>query len=360
MLGKAQMGRSNPKVSVVVPVHNAGRTIARAVESLRNQTLEDIEIILADDDSSDRTAQVVEHMAERDIRIEVLHASGQGLPEARDLALGRARGTYVCLMGGGDWAEPSMLGDMVALADAHRLELVITGIRIEPSPGSDGGSPDEVRSCPDRVFTDKNEFRAAAYQLFDRGLLQESRGMLICRERIEGMESRSREEACGDLAFVLGYVRDVERVGVLERAPYHAASGDTASGQWQPDQYERLERDHGQMLELYEHWGLSGDLESMEMVQRAYVERLVGCIESVSAPGSKLPRRQRIALVDAMIRSDSAQLAARVARPRSRATRAMLLPIKAKNARLALAEGRLISAVRGRGPKGFPRLGGSR
>ena len=352
------MGRSNPKVSVIMPVYNVDRFVSRAVESLRNQTLDDIEILAVDDGSTDRSGRVLDHISERDIRLEVFHTANQGAPAARNLALDKAHGTYVYFMDADDWAEPTMLADMVAMAEGNGLELVVAGFHIDTYYGGGNEHLDEVKSHPTCVYKTQEAFRRDAYQLFDKNLLYTPWNKLFLRSRIEELGLRYRDTFWDDFPFVLDFIRDVERVGVTERAYYHfiRARAESETARWRPNMYEKREEEHGWMLDLYEHWGLSDDLESMEMVQRRYIERLVGCIENVCDPSCDLPRRERIVLIDKMIKSDRAQLAVRVARPRSRMMRTMLVPIKAKNAHMAYAEGRFISMVKGKSFKTFAQL----
>lgn len=110
------------------------------------------------------------------------------------------------------------------------------------------------------------------------------------------------------------------------------------------------------MLDLYAHWGLDGDAASMEMVQRRYAERLVGCIENVCNPKCALSRAEKLAEIDRMITTDRAKVAVAVAEPRSRMMRLMLEPIRKGNARLAFREGSFISFVKRHNTKVFATL----
>ena len=96
--GMAQVSVQNPKVSVIVPACDVDRYVRRAVESVQNQTLGDFEILVVDAASSDRTADIVTAMAERDIRIELLRAETSNLADACNLGLEHARGTYAYMM----------------------------------------------------------------------------------------------------------------------------------------------------------------------------------------------------------------------------------------------------------------------
>jgi glycosyltransferase EpsJ len=261
-----------------------------------------------------------------------------------------------------DWAEPCMLEDMVSLAERSMLDLVVCGFFIDTYYGKDGEHTTEVKSRPNAIYPTQQDFRAAAWQLFDQNLLYTPWNKLFVRERIEQLNVRFRPTFWDDFPFVLDYIRDVERVGVIEQAYYHfiRQRSESETARWRPDMYEKREEEHGWMLDLYHHWGLDGDAASMEVIQRRYIERLIGCIENVCNPACKLPTKEKLALIDTMITSDRAQLAVATAHPRTRMMRTMLVPVKARNARLAYQEGLFISFVKRHNTKVFATLKANR
>jgi glycosyltransferase EpsJ len=354
----SRMSRKEPMVSVIMPVYNVDRFVGRAIESIQNQTLDDFELFVVDDGSTDRTGQIADRMAERDIRIEVIHTKNQGAAAARNVALDRARGRYVHYIDGDDWLERTCLSDMVAIAERDDLDLLIAGFYIETYYGSSDQHTTETKSFPTTTFGSQAEFRASAWRLFDQNLLYSPWNKLFRRSYAEGLGLRFKPTFWDDFPYVLDFIRDVGRVGVTERAYYHfiRSRAESETSKWRPDMYEKREEEHGWMLDLYDHWGLAGDAASMEMVQRRYVERLVGCIENVCEPSCTLSVAEKRQLIGRMITSDRAQLAVSVARPRSGMMRAMLGPIRSKNVGLAYNEGCLISYVKRHNTKMFATL----
>lgn len=338
----------HPMVSVIIPAYNVEKYVQRAVESIQRQTLTDFELLVVDDGSTDRTGDIVRGLTRHDQRIIDFHPKNGGAPAARNLALDHAHGKYVFFMDADDWAEPDMLQDMVDVAEQNHLELVVAGFYIDTFYGRDGQHTSETKSRPSRIYDTQHEFRAAAWQLFDQNLLYPPWNKLFLRERLERLNIRFRPTFWDDFPFVLDYIRDVERVGVIERAYYHfiRQRSDSETSRWRPDMYQKREEEHGWMLDLYHHWGLDGDPASMEVVQRRYIERLVGCIENVCDPQCDWAAGKKLAEIEKMITSDRAQLAVNIAQPRSAMMRAMLAPIKARNARLAYQEGRIIAFVK--------------
>ena len=338
-----------PVVSVLMAAHDAEGSVRRAVESVQNQSLTNLELIVVDAGSADATARQVEALAERDLRIELVRADACGRQAALDLALERARGRYVTVMDADGWLAANALSDLVDLAAARSLELVVGGIGLSLAVGSGRISEAELASGG-AVFPTQHDFRASAWSLFDSGQLLPASAKLFDRDRIGRLGLAFAAESPTDHPFVLEYLADVERVGVLGGVAYRvgrraAEKTRAAAG---VESYRRLESERAALLTLYRHWGLEGDAASMEMLQSRYMERLVACIESVCGKGSPLPAAEQRRIVARMIGTEHAQLAASVGRPRGTAARSMTAPIRSRNTPLVCAQARLLSLFGGR------------
>ncbi len=105
---------NRPYVSVIIPAHNVEQYIERCLESVINQTLHNIEIIIVNDGSTDKTLSIIEQYNRKDNRIKVISntkASGNsGYP--RNQALCYATGMYICFVDADDYIEKDMLEDM--------------------------------------------------------------------------------------------------------------------------------------------------------------------------------------------------------------------------------------------------------
>ena len=96
-------------ISVIVPVYNVEKYLGRCVDSILNQTYTDFELLLVDDGSPDRCPQICDDYAVRDPRVRVIHKANGGLISARNEGIIAARGNYVCILDGDDWALENML-----------------------------------------------------------------------------------------------------------------------------------------------------------------------------------------------------------------------------------------------------------
>lgn len=117
---------SIPKISVIVPVYNIKEEYLRkCIESLMAQTLEEIEIIMVDDGSTDASGVICDEYAEKDHRIQVIHQNNQGVAVARNTALEAASGEWITFVDADDWCELSMCDEILKRAEEIGCEILI-------------------------------------------------------------------------------------------------------------------------------------------------------------------------------------------------------------------------------------------
>jgi glycosyltransferase involved in cell wall biosynthesis len=113
-----------PKVSIIVPVFKVEAYLKECVESLRNQTLKDIEIILVDDESPDNCPSICDNYAELDSRIKVIHKKNGGLGYARNSGLEVATGEYVAFTDSDDYESPETYETLLGIAKNNLVDLL--------------------------------------------------------------------------------------------------------------------------------------------------------------------------------------------------------------------------------------------
>lgn len=107
------------KISVIVPAHNAEKYLRECLNSICNQTYQNLEIIIVDDGSNDSTASIVKKYADQDKRITPYYNENHGVSYSRNFALNRCTGDYVAFVDSDDIIAPDFIGQMV-----HDLEKV--------------------------------------------------------------------------------------------------------------------------------------------------------------------------------------------------------------------------------------------
>lgn len=126
-----------PKVSIIVPCYGVEKYLDRCMESLVNQTLRDIEIILVDDVSPDRVPEMCDDWAEKDSRIKVIHKEmNEGLGYARNSGIEIAQGEYVAFVDSDDFVDSCMYAPLYREAKKSNADAVFCGFKVEEKNSS--------------------------------------------------------------------------------------------------------------------------------------------------------------------------------------------------------------------------------
>lgn len=111
------------KISVIVPVYKVEEYIDTCVNSIINQTFDDLEIILVDDGSPDRCGEICDQYAEKDSRIKVIHKANGGLSDARNVGFEASSGEYISFIDSDDYIQPTMLQKLYEACLNHDLKM---------------------------------------------------------------------------------------------------------------------------------------------------------------------------------------------------------------------------------------------
>ena len=103
-------------VSVVVPVYNVKAYLEKCINSILNQTYENLEIIIVDDGSTDGSSDICDQFLKKDNRVFVIHKENGGVVSARQAGIDKAKGEYVIAIDSDDWIEPIMISELYTLA----------------------------------------------------------------------------------------------------------------------------------------------------------------------------------------------------------------------------------------------------
>lgn len=113
-----------PKLSIIIPIYNVEKYLDKCVQSARNQTLQDIEIILVDDESPDACPQMCEEYAKTDARIKVVHRKNGGLGFARNSGIDVATGEYITFLDSDDYVDLDAYENLTKLMDFNNADIV--------------------------------------------------------------------------------------------------------------------------------------------------------------------------------------------------------------------------------------------
>lgn len=215
------------KVSIIVPVYNVAQYLKRSMESLVNQTLKDIEIIIVNDGSTDNSLKICKEYAAQDDRIMLVDQKNMGVSEARNVGMQKATGEYIGFIDPDDWVELNMFEEMYYAAKNNNADATICEYLIE------AGDKKEIKPFNMEAKTlQKNEIlnllvknMIGAKHLFNQeGVIMGSVcRVLFKRSNLEKWSLKFNKNLAlmEDLIFCVEYFIKANQIRIINKPFYH-------------------------------------------------------------------------------------------------------------------------------------------
>ena len=207
---------SDYKVSVIVPIYNVEQYINRALDSLVNQTLKEIEVILVDDGSTDSSGKIADDYSQKHSNFSVIHKKNSGASEARNQGIKVATAPYIGFIDPDDYIEPDMFEKLFCLANKNDTDLVICGYYEEYS--EDNKLERRVNSSIDNISVDvlieqfiKGEFGAYLWNKLFKADIIKFEAIYFPKNVILGE----------DTIFFSEYLKYINNYSVIDNLLYH-------------------------------------------------------------------------------------------------------------------------------------------
>lgn len=199
--------------SVIVPVYNSEKVIGRCIESILCQTLDDFELILVDDGSTDSSGEICDHYKEKDQRIKVIHIKNSGVSAARNIGINHAIGKYIVFVDSDDYVSKLHLEAL----GKGKEELVITGLRTY-------GINNEIKfeSAEKETAIDLNS-QKEIIQFLKQWYSIQVWNKRFDKEIIEKWKLRFDEniQYGEDTIFLAEYLKHIQRVRIIDKITYN-------------------------------------------------------------------------------------------------------------------------------------------
>lgn len=268
-------------VSIIVPVYNVEEYIDRCMESLLNQTLKNIEIILVDDGSPDNCPSICDTYALKDTRVKVIHKKNAGLGYARNSGLKIATGEYVAFVDSDDYVTTDMYEKLYQYACEKKLDTVISGFN-RVLNNEIIVTHREVDH--DEIITGKKNIHQfvldmlgapATYKKDYKYEMSVWRGIysnrIIQEEQIYFPSERTYISE--DIIFHFDYFEYVERLGLLSDVFYcYCENGQSLTQSFREDRFEKNKKLYLHIIDLFSHYNYPTDAK--EYADRMLLARI--------------------------------------------------------------------------------------
>lgn len=155
------------KVSVIIPIYNVEQYLERCLDSLKNQSYTNFEVLMIDDGSLDGSASIAEKFQVQDSRYTLFKQENSGQGEARNVGLNHAKGDYLAFVDSDDWVHPDFLHRLICCAEANKADIVMCGVERVWDSGIHRKNP--ISNDKEYIIENKKEFLyTASFVVWDK------------------------------------------------------------------------------------------------------------------------------------------------------------------------------------------------
>ena len=202
-------------VSVIVPVYNCEKFLKKCIDSIINQSYTDLEIILVDDGSTDKSGIICDSYREKDCRIRVIHKENGGVSSARNFGLDLAVGDYIFFVDSDDYLNHTCIQKLVLAQKQNKADIIVGNaidVRENGSTIANGGiSEGKLLKKDDAIyhFLKADYFTAVCW------------GRLYCRSCIKFLRFDEHMRIAEDGKFFLNAIENSESIFIIPEKLYY-------------------------------------------------------------------------------------------------------------------------------------------
>lgn len=120
----------SPLISVILPVYNVEKYLKKCIQSIINQTYQNLEIVCIDDGSTDKSGEILDEAARNEPRIRVIHQENRGLMSVRTMGIQEAKGEYISFVDGDDYITTNMLQTLLSAIETNGSDMSVCGFEL--------------------------------------------------------------------------------------------------------------------------------------------------------------------------------------------------------------------------------------
>lgn len=282
-------------ISVVLPIYNVEKYLERCLNSVVNQTYNNLEIILVDDGSIDSCPQICEDFKKKDDRIKVIHKENAGLGKARNTGIEEATGEYICFFDSDDYIALETIEKAYKLAKSTEADIVTFGyVNIDkygdvakvviPRTKKSIYEGNEVQEkfLPDMIASNPktgeitNLHMSAWASFYSKSLI----------EKVNWRFVSEREIISEDIYSLLVLYHSVKKVAVMSEALYfYCENENSLTNTYRKDRYEKIRCFHKSCLALQKELGYNCDV--VLRLNEPFISYTIAALKMIVLSGEK-------------------------------------------------------------------------
>ena len=210
------------KISLVIPVYNAEKYLEKCLKSVITQTLKEIEIIIVNDGSKDKSLNIINDFFKKDKRIIIINKkNNEGVSKARNSALKIAKGEYILNIDSDDWIEDNYCEEIYEMAINNNLDIVVTDIFVEGK---------KQQYLKDLDIKSKDFITSKEYLeiFFKENLLGYTWNKLMRKKLYKDITYPENISLFEDIIVTSKLIKNAKKIGKINKAYYHYMENPTS------------------------------------------------------------------------------------------------------------------------------------
>ena len=269
---------SHPRLSVILVVEGSPNYAMRALESVQNQDLYDLQIVVVCRDVAPGVRHSLEVAAGRDIHIDLIDVEDSARGACLHAGFAASRGSQIVAMNADEWFAPQSLSKMVDVACDAAADIVIPAVSLDRYDAHHDRHS-RVLDATSLAIDDRASLAAGLSQMISGGLIAQTSGVVYSRSLFEACLSRSR--AFRSIGFMTCALSQAQRVSGCGEACFHAVAPKLTDA-FDPTMYARVSDDARALDELADSLSEAGNASQLKLaIQKFYFVGLVACIENL-------------------------------------------------------------------------------
>lgn len=334
-----------PFLSVVIPVYNVEKYLEKAVLSVQNQSVKDIEIILVDDCSPDCSPEICDRLALNDERIRVIHHSeNMGLSEARNSGLDIALGEYIWFMDSDDYIDEGLFHLVKESLTMNPAQVVIFGLTEDYYDHKGKLHHKIVVPCQEKYFQDQYELRQHIIRLEQQTLYGYAWNKIYKLDYLKNIGLRYEKVILiEDILFNVNYFMNVRSMNLLNYTGYHynKRMENSLTSKFVPEYYEVHRRRIELIYNQYQFWGMCTE-KVKAVLGGLYTRYIYSAVQRNCDVRAHMTYRERKQWISTLLKDDMVSELIPYAKSENKFMNILIMVLKSKNKMLLLLFGRII------------------
>lgn len=282
-------------VSVVVPVYNVQQFLEKCLNSLKNQSYGNLEIIMVDDGSPDESYKICQKFSDCDIRFRYIRQENKGLAGARNTGIRNASGDYIIFVDSDDYIDTTAVEEMLGYMQKYQADMVVAGYYADIE--NDGKLEKRIVYHSDRgIFSSRQEIAEKTIAMKKNAIIDTSCNKMYRLDIIkENCIFMPDGELYEDTEFIYRLLPYIKRMYVTDKAYYHYMQRNVKriTNSFNPSKFKILSQRVATMMTYYESDGIVLTERQQSDIWFWMIRYSFSCLMDLYLPGCPYNKKQK-------------------------------------------------------------------